>query len=649
MIRFMNKKIGQYFVFARKVMLIALLGFSNIAISQVGPQPSSFGVWDRGEAMDIKQYPFLKGTSCDFPWNEVEKTPEVYDWSILDKAVERAYKEKISLYISFEAGPKTPEWVYEKGVPKVITNATNNPGAFDHYPYYLSPDYIKYYHRFLTEVAKHISSFSKEKIRAISFIQVKTGCTGDECAYKGEPIDKNYSLPVKSPQWREFRLETFALHDKLFGKKSGMNISMLLNNLEPQTEDGKNDFVQEWDWAIKNLNDGFGIKNGALSRGHHLSGEIDAVNTFLPYLVDPKGVTLFRRSEMDQTWTRPWYQKNVQLNFYWGAINALNSGQSVWDVTSGALKASKEQGFDYSFYFFNKYAGQIHPETATNAFCALHKGLNAADTKAYPEDKYGTASRGNIERMEKITSEYAKYGAANEDKSALTMGQVKQRGNQNGFNDVGWKIWPDNYTRLLYQIDADETSIPLWRVNGALTSTSSIYDRFARGFEHVSGKDAMYFKLHEGFSQDAKPKVMSITIVWYDKEAGSSWKLDYDGGGKKMKTAMNVSGKGDKKWHHEVVTIKDAVFRYGGIKGSDLAIVNTDDKDDIFSLIEVHKGEQEIPALRPQAENHAFAGHNKGTKYGKGEDAVEGDKMKKDKKDKKDKKGKKDKAVDTEN
>jgi hypothetical protein len=637
----MNIKGGNYFVFARKVILIAFIGFSNLAIGQVGPQPSSFGVWDRGEAMDIKQYPFLKGTSCDFPWNEVEKTPEVYDWSILDKAIERAYKYKISLYISFEAGPKTPEWVYEKGVPKVFTNASNNPGAFDHYPYYLSPDYKKYYHRFLTEVAKHISSFSKEKIRAISFIQVKTGCTGDECAYKGESIDKNYSLPVKSQKWREFRLETFALHDKLFGKQSGLNISMLLNNLEPQSEDGKSDFVQEWDWAIKNLKDGFGIKNGALSRGHHLSGEIDAVNTFLPYLVDPKGVKLFRRSEMDQTWTRPWYQLNVQLNFYWGAINALNAGQSVWDVTSGALKVSKEQGFDYSFYFFNKYAGQINPYTATNAFCALHKGLNAADTKAYPEDKYGTASHGNIERMEKITAEYAKYGAANDDKSALTMGQVKQRGNQAGFNDAGWKIWSDNYSRLLYQIDADKTSIPLWRVNGPLTSTSSIYDRFARGFEHVSGKDAMYFKLHEGFSQDAKPKVMSINVVWFDGIEGSKWKLDYDAGAKTMKTALTITGKGDKKWHHETVTIKDAVFRYGGTKGSDLALINTDGKDDIFSIVEVKRGEKDVPALLPQAENHAFPGHSKGTKYGKSETNVEGDKQKKDKKDKKVKKDKK--------
>jgi len=43
----------------------------------------------------------------------------------------------------------------------------------------------------------------------------------------------------------------------------------------------------------------------------------------------------------------------------------------------------------------------------------------------------------------------------------------------------------------------------------------------------------------------------------------------------------------------------------------------------------------------PQEENRAFKGSAKGTKYGKGENVVKGDKEKKNKKDKKDKKSKK--------
>jgi len=641
----------------KKCLLIILIGVCNLSLGQSSLSTSSFGVWDRGEAMDPKVYPYVRGTSCDAPWDEVEKSDGVYDWRTMDQAIERATKENISVYYSFEAGPKTPDWVYAKGIPKVVTDDKRHADKFPYYPYYLSSDYKTYYFRFLNAIAKHISGYSKEKQNRIAFIQVKTGCTGDECPYKGDAIDPKYKLKSSDAAWGQFRKETFSEYAKLFSSDSGLKLRLLFNGVSPE-EDAKNNHNELWNWATSTLKEGFGIKNGALSRGHHLSGERSAISDFLPYLIDPKGYTLFRRSEMDQTWGRPWYQLNVPLNFYWGAINALNSGQSVWDVSKSAMQVSKELGFDYSFYFFNKYAGQIYPKTATDAFCALHKGLDAADTKVYPEAKYGAASHSNLERMEKICADYAKYGAANEDKNALSLGQVKQRGDQNGFNDVGWEIWPENYSRLLYQIEPDATSIPLWRIGGPIKNTSPIYARFARGFEHSTGKDALYFKLHEGFSQDAKPKVMSITIVWYDSIEGSKWKLDYDAGAKAMKTAINVTGKGDKKWHHEVVTIRDAVFRYGGKKGSDLAIVNADDKDDVFSLIEVHRGEQELPALRPPTEVKAFSGYAKGTKYGKGESADEGstgdkgDKGKKDKKDKKEKKagkGKKDKTDDTEN
>ena len=618
---------------AGRIAFFSLMGLSFSIRINGAPLPSSFGVWDRGDAMDPKVYPFVRGTACDAPWSSVEKKPGVYDWTAMDQAIERAHKEKLSLYFGFEAGPSTPTWVYEKGVPKVLTNDKRHAGKFPFYPYYLSPDYKTYYHRFLSEVAKHIAAYPKEKRERIAFIQVKTGCTGDECPYKGDAVDSKYSLSPGDKAWKQFRLETFALYSRLFGQESELKISLLLNGVAPDAEEGsRKDHIEEWNWATTHLSDGFGIKNGALSRGHHLSGERTATKDFLGYLVAPKGLTLFRRSEMDQSWTRPFFQLNAPLNFYWGAINALNSGQSVWDITDVAIRVSKEQGFDYSFYFFNKYAGQIHPATATDAFCALHKGLDASDTTAYPEAKFGNASHGNIERMERICAAYAKYGAANDDKKALAYGQVQQRGDQAGFNDVGWDIWPDNYSRLLDQIDPDVTSIPLWRVGGRITQTSPIYSRFARGFEHSSGKDAMYFKLHDGFSKDATPKVMSITVVWYDTQAGSTWRLEYDAGAPAMKTGVTVTGAGDNKWHHEVVTLKDAVFRHGGAKGSDLALVNTDSKDDIFSIVEIHRGEPEIPALRPPTEVRAVSGYGKGTKYGpEGKGEKEKEKMRKEK------------------
>jgi hypothetical protein len=609
---------------SRTLSLIGLLVAGSFALLQAAPPPSAFGVWDRADKFDPKEYPFLKGFSFDQKWADLEKQPGVFDWSGLDEVMERATQSKQFVYLSLGVGPVAPEWIYQHGVPKVETDGEKDKhmDKWDGYPYYLAPEYKTYFFRLIQEFGKHIRSYPREKQERIAFIQIKTGCTGDETAYKGKAIESKYDLPRSSPAWREFRLETFDLFVKIFaGSADQPKIDLLFNAIGPvigSDEDpveAQEGFVKEWEWVTHHVQGSFGIKNGALSRGHHLSGERSLYNQWTPYLLDPKGLTLFRRSEMDQTWQKPWYQLNVPLNFYWGAINALNGGQSVWDVTKSAIDACKEQGFDYSFYFFNRYAGQIYPKTATDAFCALHKGLDAADTKAYPESEFGPAQRKNENRMLKICAAYAKYGAAVDDEDALLLGQVRQRDTQTGFNDVGWDIWPDNYGRFLYQIDADAMSVPLWRVGGPITPTSSIYSRFARGFEHASGKDTMLFKLHEGFSGGSEPKVMTMTVVWYDKTAGSTWKLDYDAGKEGMKTALNVSGKGDKQWHHERVTVEDAVLRQGGTKGADFALVNTDDKDDIFSLIEVHRGKLEAPEVLDKAPVTPEAG--KATKPGK--------------------------------
>ena len=611
---------------ARNLGVISLMAAALCSTpGHAAPPPTAFGVWSRGgkDQESVNNLPFVRGEAAGAPWDQVEKQPGVYDWSNLDAAVNRAQRKSTFVSLSFAVGPDSPDWIYAKGVPKVVTDDAMHQGKFPFYPYYFSPIYKMYFHRFITEAAKHIRSYPIEKQKRIAFIQIMTGCTGDEVPYKGEPRDKRYNLPKSSKAWDDFRIETFALYAKLFDQVEP-KISLEFNALGEKGTDEAGEGKQKAreagpseaaNWVKNNIPGGYGTKGGAYARGHHLVGEHSAYDSQHNQLVDPKGVPMFAMSEMDQTWTRPLYQRNLPLNFYWGAINALNYGLSIWDVTGAAMEAAREQGFDYSFYFFDKYAEQIYPATATDAFCALHKGLDAADTKAYPEATYGNASHKNVERMIKIVAAYARYGAAIEDKEALKLGQVGQRGNQAGFNDVGWQIWPDNYGRFLYQIEADATSIPLWRIGGPITPTSSIYSRFARGFEHASGKAAMYFKLHDGFSPSNEPKVMTVTVVWYDKTAGSTWKLDYDAGASSMKTGLTVTGKGDKQWHHEVVTLRDAVFQHSGTRGSDLTLVNTDDKDDIFSLVEVHRGEPEVPELLPPTD-YRVVPNSKGAKYG---------------------------------
>lgn len=583
--------------------LIVLLGSGLLRGVRAAPPASAFGVWDRGSSFDPADHPFLRGLAFNAKWADVEPRPGVFDWKVLDQALELAVRRNQFIYLSLGVGPDAPGWIYAEGVPAVKTENQMHD-SWPVYPFYPSPAYRKLFQRLVKQFARHIRGYPKEKQERIVFIQVKSGCTGDECAYKGDVIDKQYDLPTRSPAWREFRLWVFERYVEAFQRDPAHpRIALMFNHVSPDEEEGSGrGFTEEWKWVQANAQGGVGIKLAGSARGHHLSGERTKVQTWQHRLVAAQGTPLFARSEMDQTWTRAMFAVNLPLSFYWGAVTGLQNGQSIWDISAGAVQAAKEQGFDYSFHFFNRYAGQIFPETATGAFCALHKGLDAADTKAYPEDRFGQASRTNVERMLRIVAAYSRYGAAVDDENALRLGQVRQRDTQTGLNDVGWDIWPDNYGRFLSQIDADATSVPRWRVGGPITKRSPIYSRFARGFEHSSGKDAMHFQLQQGFSQGPAPKVISLTVVWYDGTPGSTWRLDYDAGPAGMKTALAVTGKGDRQWRHETVTVQDAVLRQGGPRGADFALVNTDDQDDIFSLLEVQRGKLETPLLLPPSD-----------------------------------------------
>jgi hypothetical protein len=470
------------------------------------------------------------------------------------------------------------------------------------YPYYPSSAYKSLLQRLITEFGQHIRSYPKEKQERIAFIQVKTGCTGDECAYKGNVNEPKYDLPMKSSAWREFRLWEFDLFVRTFqGGSDQPRIALMFNNVTADNDEGEGgDSSQEWQWVLANAHGGVGIKLAGSARGHHLSGERTKIESWQPRLIATQGTPLFARSEMDQTWQRAMFAVNLPLNFYWGALTGLQNGQSIWDISKGAIEAcARNRASITPFTFSTSMRGRLirKPPRMPSAPCTrdwmlpIPRPIRRRSMGMLP---IGTSS-GWIKSSPPTPSMVRPWT------TSMVCRWVRS-GNatrQTGLNDVGWDIWPDNYGRFLYQIDAEATSIPLWRVGGPITKTTPIYSRFARGFEHASGKDAMYFKLHEGFAQGDEPKTMTVAVVWYDGTDGSSWKLDYDAGQAAMKTALTVTGKGDEQWHHEVVTLNDAVFRHGGTKGSDLALVNTDAKDDIFSLMEVHRGKLEAPVLQP--------------------------------------------------
>ncbi|KAB1154021.1 hypothetical protein [Flavobacterium luteum] len=62
-------------------------------------------------------------------------------------------------------------------------------------------------------------------------------------------------------------------------------------------------------------------------------------------------------------------------------------------------------------------------------------------------------------------------------------------------NNVGFGLIARNYSSFITQIDANKTSVGLWRVG----PTNQPYGRYARSFENESNKNRMYFDLDDHF------------------------------------------------------------------------------------------------------------------------------------------------------
>lgn len=588
--------------------LIWILGTVSV-FGQSALPIEAYGVWDRNNGEDFDpnapNYDYLLGINVsDSKWKDIQlDDSSSFNWQGLQETIDRAYSRNQYMYIGINFGPDAPEWIYDFGVPKVYTNDTDH--NWPYYPYYVDADYKRFYYRFIRELGYFLHSQPEHKLKCVAFIQVKTGCTGDEVAYKGTPDDNRYNLPKSGNEWHNFRTAAFDSFRVNFNSEKIL-IPLLFNDADPEK------YPYAWNWLITNIAEGFGIKEGALIRGHHLTDERNVVNQWNPYLVNPQGTALFARNEMDQTWTRPLYQINTELGFYWGAINGLNHGYSVWDITKSALdEAGTNPAIQQTFRFFNKYANQIYPSSSTRAFIALHEGLNSADTDKFPESIYGNASMSNVARYEAICNDsvYASRGAKMDDLEAAVQGQVYQRKSQTGYNDAGWEIWPTNYSRFITQVDPDNESIGLFRIGGTIDANSPIYSRFARSFENSTGRNAMYFKLHNDFFTSPADTV-TMTVIYYDNHPDSKWELKYDAGDGNFKTAYSVTCTGSKTWKTKTVIVTDAMMLHNGPNGSDFALINSDSLDDIFHMIEIEKGGNPEPTSVGEANTnkiHTYA------------------------------------------
>ncbi|MFN0187720.1 MAG: T9SS C-terminal target domain-containing protein, partial [Bacteroidia bacterium] len=452
---------------------------------------ASYGTWDRGGRITNFSDPnvdFVMGIEASEKWEDIEHNRGIFDFSSFQQALNKAYANNKLIRFSIDVGPDAPLWMFDND-----TNPNNNPypqvqkvttsgGNWPFYPEYLTPTYKNYFFGLIQQFSNFLRSQPAEKFRLIAFVQVKTGCTGDEIPYKGNVDNPIYEISDNT--WEDFRIEAFNQFKISFNNVIDKKIVLTFNNIDPADPNE----LRAWNWINTNIDPviGFGIKGGAFNRGHHLTGEQDYKNSLYQYLVNPAGLKIFSASEMDGTWQDPLFSISTDLSFYWAALGGINVGLSTTNLNGTAMDyVTTHASTRETFRMFNRYAQQVYPATATTAFSIFHEGLNSADRVKFPESIYGNSNMDNQARYLAICNDpkYSNRGARMDDVFAATKGQVYQRASQTGLNDAGWNIAEGNIERFFTQINPDATSIGLFRVRGAITSTSSKYDRFARSFE----------------------------------------------------------------------------------------------------------------------------------------------------------------------
>jgi len=552
--------------------------------------PEACGVWSwyswggtpnqwNGKITADETYAGLRGIPIVVGWDKLEPEDGVYNWDLFDDIIKRAAANNKYVFTLLWINPTEPQWLYDKGVPKVEIDTFKDDPNFGVQAYPLDKKYKFYSERIITKLAEHLRGQPPELFNRVIFHQIVEGSTGDGFCYKGPPKDPKYH--VSKEEWADYTnyIRRFTI-DAFSKAMDGKPPMALLVHTEDVAEGLK-------------MYPGAVLKQGVPSHGYGSNNERTKFNSYKPWMTpdNPAGRPVFSRGEGETMIPRKgqttehskWFQQNPQQNLYWTALGALQNGLDIWNLPEFVIE---DPQWRESLNIFNRYAGQKYPSKSPVAFCALRDELNADDATRFPEDKYG-AGKKNTDRVLKICAEFADHGAVVQDLDKALAGGLKSR-SRTGYNDVAWDRIDEDYGRFLYPIDKLGTSVGWWNVG----PKDQPYGKFARGFEHKSGKDALYFGFHkEFFKQDGQPVgPLTFRVVWLDNTTGS-WGFSYDAGKGNFKSAKTFVGQGTGRWRDETFTITDAVMNHNGSQGADIALVNLDDKDKLFHLIEVQRGD----------------------------------------------------------
>lgn len=537
------------------VCLFAAVATGGAAEAKPGYGISSWAGWKPGQISQA-ECPELRSVPLILKWDSLEPASGRYAFAEeLGRPLQAAQEGGLYITLMIWVGPAAPEWIYQNGVPRVITNRSVNAlgqktDGQKEYPYYLHPEYKKRFMGLIDAFGKYVSALPPALRARIVFVQCAEGSTGDGQPYKGKPLDQKYA--ISDEVWNDFRLEAWKRY-----RDAVPGIPILVNS------DANGGL--ETQWLLENM-DVIALKQGMFSHGFQVSDNGERLAKFqaLEAAAKQRGKPVLTRGEMDgELFEMGWSKRNIPQALYWSGIFATHCRLDIWNVPYQALKdrANWPAGA-----FFNKYAGHKDPATAPAAFCALRDGLDASDFNRFPAAEFGgkPGQKKEVDRYLRITKAYASYGALMADpEKAIGGGMINRK--SSGPNDVGWDILSGNYSRFLTQIEPGSGDVGRWNID------ESIYGRFGRAFEHQSGKKQLRFQLDPRFAA----KQVKVSVTYLDQGTGS-WSIGIPG----KEGATRIQNTNSRDWRTQVVSLS----------GVTELVLNYETGDNtLFHLIEVER------------------------------------------------------------
>ncbi len=590
------------------------------AASPVRANRTSFsGIWvqhDPGHLADVVRQDFIVGADIDADWNALEIADGVWDWSAYDAQLDYAAAQGYFIETALQGGESTPHWLYNrtggnKSVPLVLVVPKDKPGhskTLRMFPYYLDATYRGLFLRAIQSLADHIAGLP-ERIRSrVVGVQVKYGDSGDDTPWHGTAKDTKWDIPPDV--WHNnFTLPLVRPICDIY----------TTDKLHPLWNDG----IDQLTYQTAQCPGSF-IKAGMVTHGFQVNYEYD--NYF------NKGKICHTAGYHCRGESWPF---SVEGYFAYAPLQCTFA-HLLWQLTFAVdmPQLSVPPLVNKSYYpiyrdVYNRYANSIPREPVTRdaaaawagAILNLRDGLDSNDTARFPEAKYGPAQQGGKAgqaRMLAIANDprYKMRGAVLKDAESASKEPMGSR-KRTAPNDVGWRIWRDNYGNgLLTQLNPSNTSVGWWHVG----PSDQYHGRYARGLDVASGRTEMSFTLDRRLwgglplssSTATTTTMIKLVVVYFDGDGHDHLRYGGNGAGqpqadvrdkhKKNKvsfeiafdsqsgcrTAKTVTGSGSGRWTTVEIDVADGRFGCGCAHGTADVVLTSTTSDVIISTIEVY-------------------------------------------------------------